>query len=75
MSAVKLQDLNNLPAHPHAGAQGGGRVLRNETDAVTPQSVEGGAIELLQVIARKQDTAGFDSTVLAPISQELVSER
>src|SRR5918995_662271 len=68
-AAMPPEDLRDLFAHAHAGAERGGRVLRDQADPVAPQGVQRRPLEAQEIHTLEENPAALDPAARASITK------
>src|SRR5262245_17089101 len=72
---MELQDLRQLPPHPHAGAQCRRGILGDKRHSVAAQLIKRRTVEVLEIQSVEDDMPPFDPAVLPSIGQQLIGNR
>ena len=75
LAIVPTENLRDLLADAHAGAQRGRRVLWHQADAVAAQGVQRRPAEAQQINALEDDPPAVDAAARASVPEQVVGDR
>ncbi len=72
---MEIQCLRHLLAYSHTRIKRRGGILRHKPDAVAPQLIERGAVELQEVFALEKNAAGVNARIFSAVAKHRQSDR